>query len=145
MGDDIRHAHLLEFLRRDLPRGHRVIDDLIGAPVHSRLLHLEKRHARPKADERPGNLVGVRHDPTHVEFAEHDKDQKIQDDRRSGQAPQAGRSKYGREVLQSVRSLARFCAPDNAALHPGLFAALHQQRIQPKLPWRLSRAHLEAA
>ena len=87
MGRGIGHSHPREFLRGELPRGHRVINFLAFTTVDRFLLHGEERHPRPDLDQRARNLIRVGHDPAHVEFSQHHEDQEIKDERGPGQAP----------------------------------------------------------
>ena len=91
MGCCVGHSHPREFLRGELAGGYGVINDLPLATVDRFLLHGKKGHLRPDLDHGAREAIRVGHDPAHVELAEDDKDQEIEDKRRPGQAPKARR------------------------------------------------------
>jgi len=107
MRDRVGHAHAREFLWRQLPGWDGVIDFLDLAAVERRLFNREERHFRPSLKERPRHLSRIGHEAAHLYLSEYHKNQEVQNESGSRQAPQVPRFEDGYYGPQDSGILAR--------------------------------------
>jgi hypothetical protein len=112
--DDIGRAHALQFLGRKLPGGNGVVNIRSVAAGYRLLLNFEEGHVGPDIQEVARHLPGVGHDAADIRFSEEHKDEKIENGSRADEAPGAGRSEDGSDLVQRA-SLLRIGVEYNAA------------------------------